>query len=76
MMEEFKILEESSNFISSHSKEISEKYPRKFIAVYRNQLIVVDENFDNIVIRVKEMGLDTNQVLIEYIPGKGEIILY
>ena len=75
-MIEFKSLEEDSNFISKHSREFSIKYPKKFIAVHNGQLIVVGDSFELVMDKVKNLGEDSSKVLIEYIPGNEEIILY
>lgn len=73
---EFKILETGSSFISKNAQEFSEKYPKKFVAVFDSELIAVDDNFDNILIKIKERHIDPSMVLVEYIPPKGQIILY
>ena len=76
IMLEFKILENSSSFISKNAKELGEKYAKKFIAVRDNELIAVGDNFNGVLEEVKSKGFDPALVLIEYIPGKEEIILY
>lgn len=73
---QFEILETGSSFISKKAQEFGDKYPKKFIAVLGNELIAVDDNFDNLMLRIRERNMEPNLVLIEYIPGKGEIILY
>ena len=75
-MQEFKNLEASSTLISRRSKEISKKYIKKFIAVYENKIIAVGETFREVMGKVKDMKINPSLVLIEYIPGKEEIILY
>ena len=76
IMQEFKDLEASSTLISRRSKEISKKYIKKFIAVYENKIIAVGETFREVMGKVKDMKINPSLVLIEYIPGKEEIILY
>jgi len=76
IMQEFKNLEASSALISRKSKEISKKYTKKFIAVYENKIIAVGETFREVMGKVKDMKINPPLVLIEYIPGKEEIILY
>ena len=76
IMQEFKDLEASSALISRRSKEISKKYIKKFIAVYENKIIAVGETFREVMGKVKDMKINPSLVLIEYIPGKEEIILY
>jgi len=74
--QEFKNLEASSALISRKSKEISKKYTKKFIAVYENKIIAIGETFREVMGKIKDMKINPSLVLIEYIPGKEEIILY
>ncbi|MDO8509247.1 MAG: DUF5678 domain-containing protein [Nanoarchaeota archaeon] len=76
ILEEFKSLEAGSSFISAKIAEFSHKYQRKFIAVKEDELIEVGDNFEEVLKKVKEKGFNPSSVLIEYIPGKEEIILY
>ena len=76
LLNEFKILETGSNFISEKIGEFAKKYPRQFVAVKDNQLIAVGKSFEEVIIKVKEKNIELSLVLIEYIPGKEEIILY
>lgn len=75
-MLEFKNLEHDSSFISNNAKEFSQKYAKKFIAVYNKELIASGDNFEEVLDKVNMMGLNSLSVLIEYIPGSEEIILY
>ncbi len=75
-MQEFKILEKDSSFISEKAEEFGKKYAKKFIAVRENKLLTVGNNFEEVLKKVKAMGINPSLVLIEYIPGKEEIILY
>ena len=76
IMHEFEILERDSSFISRKSKELSKKYTKKFIAVRDNKILAVGETFGEVMRKVKKQGINPSLVLIEYIPGKEEIILY
>ncbi len=76
IIHEFKILEAGSSFISEKAQELGKNYSRKFIAVQDNKLIASGDSFDEVINKVKEMGIDPASVLIEYMPGKEEIIFY
>lgn len=76
LIKEFNELEIDSRFVSNSSSEFSQKYARKFIAIKNQQIIAVGDEFEDVLRRVKEKGIDPSRVLIEYIPDKGEIILY
>jgi len=76
LVKEFDELEIDSRFISNNSSEFSHKYARKFIVIKDQQVIAMGDNFENVLNDIKKKGIDTSRVLIEYIPDKGEIILY
>ena len=76
LIKEFDELEIDSRFISNNSSEFSQKYARKFVAIKDKKIIAVGDNFENVLNEIKEKGIDASRVLIEYIPDKGEIILY
>ena len=76
IINKFKTLDAGSSFMSMKSHEFSEKYPKKFVAVLGEQLVAVDEDFDRIMGKIQETKLNPSFVLIEYMPGKGEIVLY
>ena len=76
IINEFKGLDVDSNFISRKIGEFCQRYPKQFIAVKDDKLIVVGKSFEEVLSKVKEKGINLSSVLIEYIPDKEEIILY
>lgn len=76
LLNEFRVLETGSSFISEKIGEFTQKYPQHFVAVKDNQLIAIGKSFEEVMIKVKEKNIELSLVLIEYIPGKEEIILY
>lgn len=76
LIKEFDELEIDSRFISNNCLEFSHKYAGKFIVIKNQQVIAIGDNFENVLKDIKERGIDPSRVLVEYIPDKGEIILY
>lgn len=76
LSQESKALEDDSNFISKKMREFSKKYSKQFIAIKDNRLIAIGKNFEGVMNKIKEKNIDPSFVLIEYVPGKEEIILY
>jgi len=76
LLREFEVLEADSKFITKNTKEFSEKYPEKFIAVWDSRLVAVDSNFEKIMEKLKTQQIDPSKTLIEFIPAKGQIVLY
>jgi hypothetical protein len=76
VLQEFEILEAGSSYISKNAKNFGEKYPKRFIAVRDNQLLAVGNTFEDVTSKLAEKKIDSSLVLIVYIPGQEEIILY
>lgn len=76
IVQEFKILENGSNFISKNIRELEQIYQNKFIAVYDNKLIAVESDFNKLKEEIESKKIDMRTVLIEFIPSKNCIILY
>jgi len=76
VLQEFKVLETGSSYITKNAKIFSEKYPGKFIAVWDSKVIAVESGCEVLIEKIRQMNLDVSKVLIEYIPFKGQIILY
>ncbi len=76
ILNEFKALEAGSAFISKNFKNLQKQYPNRFIAVEDSHMIAEAPSFEEISERLKEKNKELNKVIIEFIPQKGEIILY
>lgn len=76
VLQEFKVLEAGSSYISKNSKELGRMYSKKFIAVRNGELLAVEDTFEGIMKVLAKKKIDPSYVLIEYIPGEEEIILY
>ena len=76
ILQEFKVLEAGSSYISSNAKNFGEKYSKRFIAVRDSQLLAVGNTFEEVINKLDEKGIDSSSVLIVYVPGREEIILY
>jgi hypothetical protein len=76
IVQEFKVLESGSAFISKNIREFEQKYENKFIAVYDNKLIAVASDFNKLKDKIEGEKLNVGMVLIEFIPSKNSIILY
>jgi len=46
VLQEFKILETDSSFITKNAKMLGDSYPQKFIAVWDSKIVAVDSNFE------------------------------
>lgn len=76
LINEFKAMEEDSNFISKRIVEFGKNYAGKFVAVKDKQIIVVGDDFEKVIEEIKKRNLNPRLVLVQYIPIKGEIIFY
>ena len=76
ILKELTELETDTHFITKNMKELSQKYPKKFVAIKNKQLIAEGHNFEEVIREIKQKNIDPASVLIEYIPAPNEIIFY
>ncbi|MEK6889435.1 MAG: DUF5678 domain-containing protein [Nanoarchaeota archaeon] len=76
VLQEFKILENGSSFITKNFAKLQIQYPNKFIAVENNSIIASNQKVEDLISSLNSMGKELGKILIEYIPEKGIIILY
>jgi hypothetical protein len=76
MLQEFKVLETGSSFLAKNFKILQKDYPEKYLAIDGNKIIADSSSFEEIIEKVKKMNLKLNEVLIEFIPSAGQVILY
>ena len=76
IIEEFKNLDETSDFLSSKFSELQRKYGGKFIVIKDKEIIFVTDSFKEIINKIDAGELKIDEIIIKFIPAKGEIILY
>ena len=76
ILSEFEILEENSNFVSKSFKTLQREYPGKYIAVEDGKVLVSADSFEGLYKKIVEMGKSLREVMVEFIPKEGIIVLY
>jgi len=76
ILEQFKSFDEDSNFISKNFTELQKKFGDKFIVVTKSSVLANAESFDKILKKIKEKKLDKGEIVVQFIPREGQIILY
>ena len=76
VLQEFKVLETGSSFITKNFAKLQENYPNQFIAVEDNKVIFSSFKLEEVISHLQSMNKELNRVLIEFIPKKGIIVLY
>lgn len=76
ILEEFKLLEESSSFISENFLALQKKYGNKFIAIKDSSVLVSAESFNGLIEEIGAKGIKIEEVIVQFIPALGQIILY
>jgi|GEM_PF-946327 len=54
------------DFFEHHSKELLEKYPDEWVAVYDIKVVDTDKDFLVLLARLKEKGIPTNKTIIHF----------
>ena len=63
-----------SDYLLSHSRELSKKYPGKHIAVVDNKVVAIGKNRLEVYNKAIQRISKTKKVGIYYLPSKDEIL--
>ena len=77
-MEETQIMEAAErnlNFLNENFKEIEMKYPDKFIAISGAQIVAFGSTPEFIIGEIEEKKIDRADLLIEFIPVAGSVLV-
>jgi hypothetical protein len=76
VLEEFKTLENGSLFISSNFRKLQEQFADQYIAIEDNKVLANSSSFDKLTKELLSKNKQLNNVIIEFVPRKGIIVLY
>ncbi|MDD5012411.1 MAG: hypothetical protein PHQ66_02070 [Candidatus Nanoarchaeia archaeon] len=74
ILQKFDTFENGSKFISENFQNLQKNYGDKFIAVKEDKILFNSDSFETLLEKLKKFQL--NDIIIQFIPVKGEIILY
>lgn len=63
------------NWLKGCAKEINEKYEGEFVAIKDKSIITFAPSVDIILRKLKEIGINEGDVIIQYITPKNQIII-
>lgn len=70
-----KSAEKNLNFLNENFKEIETKYPNKFIAISGAQIVAFGNTPDSVIEEVEKKRISKSDLLIEFIPVVGSILM-
>ena len=76
LLQGFKRLEVESSFISNNFVKLQEQFADCFIAIEGSKVIDFAKSFQELSSNLQMKGKKLNEVLIDFIPRKGIIVLY
>ena len=76
ILKEFNTLEVNSKFMSNNFREIRKKYGGAFVAILGGKIIASAVSFQEIMETLKDNKINLLEVIIQFVPKEGEIILY
>ena len=74
-IELFRQAEKNKTYFDNNFKDLENKYPEKFIAISGANLVGVMDNVDALIDLVESKGIERSNVLIEFIPSPGSILV-
>jgi hypothetical protein len=76
ILKEFQILEVGSRFIADNFSSLQKSYGNRFVAIRQDKILVSSGSFLELVQELNLRNVRENEVIVQFIPAKGEIILY
>ena len=70
-----KAAEKNLDFFNQHFKEFEIKYPNKFVAVSGAKIVAIEKNPDSIFKKLDEKKINRSNVLVEFMPLAGSILV-
>jgi len=71
----FKNAEKNLTFFNIHFKEFEMKYPNQFVAISGANLVATGETPDSVLKEISEKRIDKSNLLIEFIPLPGSVLV-
>ncbi|MFH1420752.1 MAG: DUF5678 domain-containing protein [Candidatus Aenigmatarchaeota archaeon] len=69
-------MEMDNQWVDKHISELQEKHTNEYIAVQEQKLIASGRNLQELIQILKNKGIDTTSVLVQFIPEKGMSIIF
>ena len=76
LLKDFKTLEESSSFLSKNFTSLQKKFADKFIVVKGTSVLSSSDSFEEIEGELNKKKINPEEVVVQFIPREGQIILY
>jgi hypothetical protein len=76
LLQEFRSLEAGSMFISENFLTLQKDFGNQFIVVNDSSVLDSAESFQEILKKLEERKINHSEIIIQFIPKVGQIILY
>jgi len=70
-LEQLNRVEASTKYLVDNLAILRKKYPGQYVAIKDGKVVLTERDFDILLMKIKESGLSTQDILIDYIPAKG-----
>lgn len=69
-------LSRNNDYLSQNYETLREKYGGKHIAISSGEEVITGETVSEVIEKIEKKDIDFEEVTIEYMPEKGEVILF
>lgn len=68
-------LKRNGEYYEAHQDDLLARYPEQWIAVFNEQVVGADADFDQLLDSLDERGIPSENTLIEYATAKDEVFI-
>lgn len=78
MQGELKIIEGMENddrWFNINFDSIQKSHENEFVVISKRKIVVHDKNIEKVFEKIRKVGIDSKNVLIEFIPERGLVVI-
>ena len=75
VLEELIVGNQNLEWLSKNFSELKKKYPKKFVAIQHQNVVVADRSLKTLIKTLKKKFGDPNEFLIDFIPDENYILV-
>jgi len=72
---ELRRFRKDAEYYEAHRAELLQQYPEQWVAIFNQQVVAADQDFDRVLDEVEGRGLPVGRVFIQRLTAKDELLI-
>lgn len=75
VQEELKRFKRDTSYYEAHHKELLEKYPEQWVAIYNQQVVGAAKDLKRLVAQLQREGIPQGRAFVEFVTAKEDLLI-